>query len=190
MMQSTLRLSPVILLPLLTFVVSAWLAAGLFYHDLPDPMPTHWGISGRADDFTAKPWGALVLPLTMTLVWLTRPLIRRLSLPRYRTERFPGAFEFRIMLTIGVVYLFWLAVTAQSVPWPRALPVPAAVALIVAGSLLATTPFDAVRGRRTAGFLTAEPDWLRARLFGSALFVVAGVGMLVTVAAWPSRIGK
>jgi uncharacterized membrane protein len=182
-MKSITRLSPVTLLPLVTFIVSAWVAAGLFYHDLPNPVPTHWSVPGKADGFTAKPWGAFLLPLSMTLVWLARPVIRRLSLPRYRTERFPGAFDFRIMLTIGLVFVIWNLVIAQSVFWLRAVAIPASVALIVAGSFLATVPFSAVSGLGAAGFLRHEADWLRARRFASALFVIAGAGILAIVAS-------
>jgi hypothetical protein len=55
--------------------------------------------------------------------------------------------------------------------------------LIVAGSFLATVPFSSVSGLGAAGFLRHEADWLRARPFGSALFVIAGVSILATVAS-------
>ena len=55
--------------------------------------------------------------------------------------------------------------------------------MIVAGSFLATVPFSSVSGLGAAGFLRHEADWLRARPFGSALFVIAGVSILATVAS-------
>lgn len=124
-----------------------------------------------------------MFPLTMTLVWLARPVIRRISLPRYRAERFPGAFDFRMMLTIGFLFVIWNLVIAQSVFWLRAVAVPASVALIVAGAFLAAVPFSSFRGLGAAGFATREADWLRARRFGSALFVIAGVTLLAIVAS-------
>jgi uncharacterized membrane protein len=62
-MESNVRLSPVTMLPLVTFVASAWITAVLFYRELPDLVPTHWSVPGKADDFTAKPWGPFVFPL-------------------------------------------------------------------------------------------------------------------------------
>lgn len=135
-MESRTRLSPVTLLPLVTFLASAWLAAAIFYRDLPDLMPSHWSAFGKADGFTAKPWGPFTLPLIMTVVWLARPVIRRLSPPRQRIERFPGAFDFRIMLTIGLLFAIWTVVIAQSISWARAVAVPAIVGLIVAVSFV------------------------------------------------------
>jgi len=137
-MASNPRLSPVTVLPLVTFVASAWLAAIVFYRDLPELLPTHWSTSWRADDFTAKPWGPFVFPAMMTVVWLARRLLRHLSFPRARAERFPGAFDFRIMLTIGLLFVIWNLVIVQSVFWLRALAVPVSVALVVAGGLVAT----------------------------------------------------
>ncbi len=143
-MQANTRLSAVIYLPALTFLVSAWTAAALFYRELPQLMPTHWGVSLKPDGFTAKPWGPFLLPLTMTAVWLARPLIRRLSRPGQRIERFPGAFDFRMMLTVGLVFLIWNVVIARFVFWLHALAVPASVALVIAGTYFAT---HANRGR-------------------------------------------
>ena len=86
------------------------------------------------------------------------------------------------MLTIGVVFVIWHLVIAQSVFWLRAVAIPASVALVVAGSFLATVPFGSVSGLGAAAFLTHEADWLRARRFASALFVIAGVSILAIVA--------
>ena len=174
--------SPVTLLPAMTFLVSAWVAAVVFYSDLPDKVPSHWSVPGRPDGFTAKPWGAFVLPLTMTAVWLARPIIRRISLPKYRAERFPGAFDFRIMLTVGVVFLIWTLVIAQSVSWLRAGAVPFAVALVVGGVYAATMPFGTLVDLGGKRFVAAEGEWLRARRSISVVSVLAGLIILAIVA--------
>jgi len=181
-MTSITRLSPITSVPLLTFLVSAWVAAGFFYSDLPNLMPTHWTVPGKADDFIAKPWGPFVLPLTMTLIWLCRPILRHLSFPSQRIERFPGAFDFRIMLTVGVLFVIWTLVVAQSVFWLRAVALPASIALVVAGSILATVPFHSVRGLGSASFLRQEAEWLRARRSFRAMFVTTGLAILAVVA--------
>jgi uncharacterized membrane protein len=169
-------------LPLVTFIVSAWLAAGVFYQDLPNLIPTHWSSLGKADGYVGKPWGPFFLPLMMTIVWLARPMLRRISLPRFRTERFPGAFDFRVMLTIGLVFVIWSLVIAQSVSWLRTIAVPVSVALIVAGSFLRTMPFSSLNELGLARFMTNEVEWLRARRTVAALFIIAGAGLLAIVA--------
>jgi len=178
LMKSRTTVSPVTLLPVMTFLVSAWVAAVLFYNDLPDKVPSHWSFPGKPDGYTAKPWGAFVLPLTMTAVWLARPIIRRISRPKQRVERFPGAFDFRIMLTVGVVNLIWILVIAQSVSWLRAFAVPVSVALIVGGMYAATMPFNTLVDLGGARFVADEGEWLRTRRSISGAAVVAGVIIL------------
>lgn len=181
-MESNARLSPVTMLPLVTFVASAWLAAVLFYRDLPELLPTHWSVPWKADGFTAKPWGPFVFPLTMTVVWLARRFLRHLSFPRSRVERFPGAFDFRIMLTIGLVFVIWTLVIAPFVFWLRVLAVPASIALIVAGIFVATVPFSSISGLRVARLVTGARDWRRVRRLARTVFVIAGLTILATVA--------
>lgn len=181
-MKSRTTVSPVTLLPVMTFLASAWIAAVLFYSDLPERVPSHWSVPGRPDGYTSKPWGAFVLPLTMTAVWLARPLIRRISTPKQRVERFPGAFDFRIMLTVGVVFLIWILVIAQSVSWLRALAVPFSVALVVGGIYVATMPFNTLVDLGANRFVSGESEWLRARRSVSAVSVFAGAIILTIVA--------
>ena len=184
-MRADTRLSAVIYLPALTFLVSAWTAAALFYRELPQLMPTHWGMSLKPDGFTAKPWGPFLLPLTMTAVWVARPLIRRLSRPRQRIERFPGAFDFRMMLTVGLVFLIWNVVIARFVSWLHALAVPASVALVIAGTYIATLPLADVEDVVPTGLPTqsgaSEAGWARTRRAGGAVLVVLGLGLLALV---------
>jgi uncharacterized membrane protein len=172
----------VTILPLVTFLASAWLAAVLFYRELPELLPTHWSVPGRADGFTAKPWGPFVFPMTMTVVWLARRVLRHLSFSRTRVERFPGAFDFRIMLTIGLLFVIWNLVIAQSVFWLRALAVPLSIALVVAGIFVATVPFGSIRGLRMGALVTDERDWLRVRRLARTVFVIAGLTILTMVA--------
>jgi uncharacterized membrane protein len=88
----------------MTLVISAWVGAGLFYHELPNLMPTHWSIPfDRANGFTPKPWGPFVMPLLMAIMWLGTPVFRTLSPRKQKVERFPGAFEFRMMLSIALL---------------------------------------------------------------------------------------
>ena len=181
-MQSSPRISPVTTLPLVTFLASAWLAAVLFYRDLPELLPTHWSVLWKPDGFTAKPWGPFVFPLLMTVIWLARRVLRHLSFPSMRVERFPGAFDFRMMLTIGLLFVIWNLVILQSVFWLRALAVPISIALVVAGTFVATLPFSVVSGLPVGRSLKNESDWVHVRRLARSLLVVAGLAILAIVA--------
>ncbi|HVZ21008.1 MAG TPA: DUF1648 domain-containing protein [Vicinamibacterales bacterium] len=135
-MDVATRRSPIIMVPALTFLLSAWIAAALFYRDLPNALPTHWNVFLRADGYTAKPWGVVLLPLMMSVLWLGRGLLRHVA-PfgrRGMVERFPGAFDFRMMLTVGVMFAFWTLSLARWLPLAEVLAVPAATAVLVAAT--------------------------------------------------------
>ena len=73
----------------MTLVISAWVAAGLFYQQLPNRIPTHWSMPfARADGYTAKPWGVFVMPFFMAVMWLGTPVFRALSPWKQKAERF------------------------------------------------------------------------------------------------------
>ncbi|MBK8725158.1 MAG: DUF1648 domain-containing protein [Holophagaceae bacterium] len=69
------------LLALLGFAALAGLAF-LLWPDLPDPLPTHWGLRGRPDGWTSKavvPWLMFGLPL---FVWLLLVVVGRFAVPK------------------------------------------------------------------------------------------------------------
>jgi uncharacterized membrane protein len=167
-------------LTILTLVASAWISAALFYGELPTEVPRHWNVFGRPNGFTAKPWGAFILPLTMTGVWAALPILRRVAPRRHRVERFPGAFDLKVMMTIGLLFVVWMLVVAQSVSWLRAAAVPLSVALVVAGSLAVTMPVSLLSdagGRSWA----ADSEGTHARWLVGLLFVSAGIGLFALV---------
>ncbi len=54
----------------------------LLWDRLPDPIPTHWGISGEADGFSSRKWAVFLPPFLMLLthwlcLWLTTVADRR-----------------------------------------------------------------------------------------------------------------
>jgi uncharacterized membrane protein len=49
------------------FVVLAFAAASLLYSQLPDPVPTRWGIYGEIVGLKPKPIGAFLLPFLSLL---------------------------------------------------------------------------------------------------------------------------
>jgi hypothetical protein len=126
--------------------------------------------------------GAVRVPSDDDVVWLARRVLRHLSFPASRVERFPGAFDFRIMLTIGLLFVIWNLVVAQSVFWLRALAVPVSIALVVAGVFVAAVPFSSSSGLRVAAAVTDETNWLRVRRLARTLFVIAGLAIQSIVA--------
>lgn len=54
----------------IALVALSWALAIVFYERMPDPVPTHWNLSGQPDGFMPKPFGAFMSPIAVTAVWL------------------------------------------------------------------------------------------------------------------------
>jgi hypothetical protein len=86
------------------------------------------------------------------------------------------------LLTIGLLFVIWTLVIAQSVFWLRVIAVPASIALMVAGTFVATVPFSAISDLPVGRLVTGANDWQRLRRLARTAFVIAGVGILAMVA--------
>jgi len=59
-----MKLNAVVLTTIAFVVASAAMGAAL-YQRLPDQVPTHFDIHGRADGYTAKPYAVLIAPAVL-----------------------------------------------------------------------------------------------------------------------------
>ena len=93
------------------------------------------------------------MPLLMAIMWLGTPVFRVLSPRKQKVERFPGAFEFRMMLSIALLFVIWSFVIAQSVFWFLAAAIPVSIGLVITGSVSARLHlgYSGYRGPRFGG---------------------------------------
>ena len=92
----------------------------ILYDRLPDPVPTHWGLSGRANGFMPKPWGAYVLPLAMTSVVLILALVPALSPKGFRINVESSAYRWTVASVAFLVFAVQtLALGASAPTLPR-----------------------------------------------------------------------
>ncbi len=166
------------------FVCLSFALAVVLYDRLPELVPTHWNATGEADGFTAKPWGPLVLPLSMAGVYLLLSAIPRISPRGYGIERFQAVFEtlqaailaFLFLVTVLVL----LAGIGTPVPMNRALHAGLGLLFVVLGNFMGKLRKNFFIGIRTPWTLANDEVWLRTHRLGGKLFVLAGVGLLVS----------
>ena len=154
---------------------------------LPDPMPTHFDVHGRANGWMPRALGAFVLPgiavLTVALVRLGGKI-----LPAGWRER----MEASPVQALAVVLAAFLA--AIHVVLLRAALAPmhgiGTVALTLVGALLVTfglllprTRRNPVFGVRTAFALASDENWSRTQRFGGYTMVLGGAAVTVTAIA-------
>src|SRR5688500_13146455 len=81
-------------------VALAFVLSIALYDRLPDPLPTHWGLSGEPDGFTAKPWGAFVLPVLLAALAVFFALLPVLSPEGYRLDVTSTGYRWTVATTL------------------------------------------------------------------------------------------
>ena len=172
----------------LGLLLTSWLLSAALYDRLPDPVPTHWNISGRADGFTRKPWGALLSPLLLTIVYLVTAVNvhRTQRRERHADSRVgSGAYQF------GVMTVLFLFSSLHVYPLLSASPAPMGLVfgmlLLGFGVVLPGVSQNRVLGIRTPWTLRSDDVWRRTHTFGSRVFLVGGAVQLALALADATR---
>ena len=168
----------------LGLVIGSFVITAALYNRLPESVPTHWNARGEANGFTAKPWGPFILPLTMVGLYLLLMIIPRISPRGYRVERFQNVFE--ILQATLLAFLFMVTMLAllagigAPVPINRAIQAGTGLLFIVIGNFMGKFTKNFFVGIRTPWTLASDEVWLRTHRLGGKLFVLAGLGLLVS----------
>jgi uncharacterized membrane protein len=165
---------------ILLIVALAGVTAGL-YPNLPDPVPTHWSLSGKPDGFMPKPWGAIAMPLTMVGVYLLLLVLPRISPRGFAMDRFAETwgtvrgFLMLFLFFVGLIAL--LAAAGEPIPMDRALLIPMGLLLALLGNFMGKFTRNFFVGIRTPWTLANEEVWLRTHRLGGKVFVLCGLGI-------------
>ena len=168
----------------LALVAASFILTAAFYDRLPESVPTHWNASGVADGFTPKPWGPFLLPLTMLGVLVLLFILPRISPRGYRMDRFQGVFEILqaaiLAFLLLVTLLALLAGIGAPVPMDRAIHAGTGLLFVVLGNFMGKLTKNFFVGIRTPWTLASDEVWLRTHRLGGKVFVLAGLGLLVS----------
>ena len=168
-----------------TAAVLALVATALsiaFYQRLPDPVPTHFNVEGTPNGFTAKPFGAFILPFLIAAVGLVLSVLPAISPRGYTLESFRRVFEIVSITIISVLFILGVVALLQALGWRpplnRVLLPLLGVILIVVGNFMGKLRRNFFIGIRTPWTLADEEVWFRTHRFGGPLFVIAGVVLM------------
>lgn len=173
-------------LPLLFVLASCGLALW-FWPQLPDPMPTHWGVDGRPDSWMPRTWGALLGPLVSLFVYVTMTLSPFVD-PRSRNWAALG--EIYPVLKTGVsalmLFITYLALSSAASP-DQVLPsahllVGIGLMFVVLGNYLPKVRSNFFLGIRTPWTLSSDEVWVRTHRLAGKLMVL--MGLVFMASAW------
>lgn len=167
-----------ILLILFAFGFVAWL-----YPSLPEQIPTHWNSQGKVDSYTAKPWGAYLLPSIAVAVLVLMKLIPVISPKGFRTDEFLGVLSlFQFVLVAFIVLLTVITLLFASgidIDVSRFITASIGALFLILGNYLGKVRKNFFIGIRTPWTLASDEVWARTHRLGAWLFTASGILMIV-----------
>jgi len=159
--------------------------AAVVFPDLPDRIPTHFGVSGEPDDWMARWPGAFSFSGIALGLWLLLLGLRRIDPRRAHYERFDDTY----WTILNVITLLLAATQAMSLGlglgWPidasRVLYVIMGLFFLILGNYLPRLKSNWWIGIRTPWTLDSERAWRDTHRVGGRTFVIGG--LLVVLAA-------
>jgi uncharacterized membrane protein len=173
----------------LAVIAACFVLTAVLYPRLPDPMPTHWDVSGTPNGFTPKPFGPFLVPGLLLLVLMVLRKLPALSPRGFGMASFVGVYDLVCVAIIavgGVVYGITLS-SVVGVPLDVGSLSRAAVGVlcIVIGNFMGKLTPNFFLGIRTPWTLASTEVWSRTHRFGGRWFVLGGLTLVV--AAFFSR---
>jgi uncharacterized membrane protein len=174
------------------FIIGAVIFSVAVYSRLPDPMPTHWGISGEPDGFGSRLQGAFMLPVIMMAVFALLQWIPSLDPRAANIEKFRGSYDVVVGATIaflGVMHVFALGnALGWNVNMTTVVFASLGAMFVVLGNLLPRARSNFVFGIRTPWTLSSDAVWARVHRVGGYAMVAAGL-LTIAAAFFRPRIG-
>ena len=166
----------------LAFIAVAAIVAIVLYPALPEQIPTHWNALGEVDDYTAKPWGVIILPLAALFAWLLMKAIPYMSPRGFRTDEFKGVINIFQLTIVGflslVAVLVLLEARGVNVYINNVVLVGVGLLFVVMGNYMAKLRKNFFIGIRTPWTLASDEVWARTHRLGGWLFILGGIAIV------------
>lgn len=162
----------------------------IFWNQLPDIMPTHWGADGQVDSTGSKAFAVFFLPLVLLAAHWLCLFATRLD-PRNK-DRNRKAFLL-VMWIMPVVSVFSSALIYSTalgyVPsFSLVIMVPVGLLFVVIGNYLPKCQQNNTIGIKISWTLANEENWNLTHRFGGKCWVIGGIA-LTLCAFLPGEIG-
>src|ERR1700693_4558124 len=107
-------------IPLL-IVIAAVIASAVVYPRLPETMPTHFDMSGQANGWSGRLFGAWVVPLFLILMWGFIRVLPTIDPRGSNYAKFGGAFEGIIVSIMVFVLALHIVMLRAALGYPVAM---------------------------------------------------------------------
>jgi uncharacterized membrane protein len=168
----------------LVIIAAMFVAAAVLYPSLPSPIPTHWGVSGAADAFSAKSFTSVFFEPMLALGIYALLIVVPFLDPKRRSLKLSfHAYNILIDAVVGMQAVVFAAtmIAAYKNGFDVSKIILIAVGLLFAviGNYMTTVKQNWTFGVRVSWTLSDEVVWRKTNRLGGYLFVLAGAITIV-----------
>lgn len=155
----------------------------LLWNRLPDRIPTHFGFSGEADQYSSKAFSVFFMPVFLLFIhWLM--IWGTMMDPKH--EKVSDRIYIMIIYSVPIISVFtnlmiYLKALYQNFDITRAIMCLVSLIFIVIGNYLPKTRQNYTIGIKLPWTLEDPQNWDKVHRLGGYLFVGAGVAMFISV---------
>ena len=167
-------------------IIAAVVISIAAYPDLPERMPTHWGVNGEVNGWSSRLWGAWLIPLVMAAMWLFLRAIPHIDPRKANYAKFAGMYDTVIVLILGFLLVMHGIVIAaamgRDVKMDRIMMPLVGIFIAAIGFLIQRAAPNWFIGIRTPWTLTSDESWEKTHKLGGPLFI--GLGLLMALSSF------
>jgi uncharacterized membrane protein len=163
----------------------AVLVALIAFPYLPDPMPTHWGLSGAPNGWSPKWFGTFLMPGMIVLFAILFPVLQRIDPKREQYALFQKPWM-AIQIALAAFFLFMEALMYYAALVPShndivgtGVTAGIGVLFIVLGNYMGKIRQNWFIGLRTPWTLEDPEVWQKSQRLGGWMFVLGGIAILI-----------
>ncbi|MEG2022056.1 MAG: SdpI family protein [Oscillospiraceae bacterium] len=152
------------------------------YSFLPELIPMHWGVNGKADSYAPRimAFFTAALPFALLLIY---ELLPKLDPKRKNYDKFKGAYN-AIFLSICFFLLFTQCISLYAAFCPtlnisKLITMLIGVLMCIMGNFMPKFRHNYFCGIRTPWTLASEDCWHRTHRFGAIVMIISGMVILV-----------
>jgi uncharacterized membrane protein len=159
--------------------------AAYVWNDLPERMPTHWGINGEPNGYGSKTFGGLFLPFLNVALYFFMRIVPKIDPRKRNYADFQSAFtNIRFGLTLFMTLLYFFVVQAalgNNLFISKGIEILVLLLFAFLGNYLRTVRPNWFIGIRTPWTMESPEVWKRTHELGGKLFFYTGILGIILV---------
>lgn len=173
---------------LLSFVFIPLVLLYIRWSSIPDTIPVHFDLSGKADRLDNKQILLWLLPVIQVLVYVILAFVPLID-PKRRVSHGHSGFYFMrlaVVLFVSIVFISYIFSLSGEWDFSKSIPLFIMAFITVMGNYLPIIKPNYFIGIRTPWALENDQVWKTTHQFCGRLWVVVGVLGFITNIIWPS----